>query len=438
MLETVREFARDRLEASGEADVMRERHTAYFADFAEVIAPYLQWQPDTAGSIARLDADLDNLRAALAWSDAHGPRETFLRLAVALQSYWALRGRLGEGQAWLDRALTVCDAALLVLRAATVRAAGWTARSQGDFARAEPLGEHGLALSRELGDTVAVVHALTLLGFIAEEQGQLARSRAYHEEALALGRNLPEPAWSAWSMRNLGKNAYLSGDREAAERWLNQALALFQPGGHRYGVGATLRDLAGIALWRGAHARAAGLYQEWLGQTWDAQGLRYCLEGLAQVATASGEMEWAARLLGAAEVHRARLGVALVPRQMTVYERNVAQARTALGKAVFATVWAEGRRLSPDEARAEAFQAIRAIQGASVSEPTTHGVELSLTPRELDVLRLVDDGRSDRAIADALFIGPGTVRTHLANVFGKLDVGSRTAAVAVARRRGII
>ncbi len=107
-------------------------------------------------------------------------------------------------------------------------------------------------------------------------------------------------------------------------------------------------------------------------QDWDATGLRFCLEALANVAVASGEMEHAARLLGAAEAHRARLGVDLMPRQVAGYERNVADARNALGAAVFATVWAEGRRLSADEARAEAFRVIDAIGGASAgtAEPS--------------------------------------------------------------------
>ena len=438
MLETVREFACDRLDASGEAEAMGERHADHFADRADAIAPYLQWQADTAGSIARVDVDQDNLRAALAWASGRSDQTTFLRLAVALQSYWALRGQLGEGQAWMDRALAVRETAPLPLRAAVVRAAAWIARSQGDFARAEPLGQQGLELSREHGDPVAVVHALTLLGFVAQEQGQIARSRAYHEEALALGRHLTDSAWSAWSMRNIGALAHLNDDRETAERWLEEALALFRQGGQRYGAAITLSDLGGIALRRGAYARAAELRQEWLGQTWDAQGLRHCLERLVEVAVACREMGRAARLLGAAEAHRARLGVALVPRQVSVYERNVADVRSALGEVVFATAWAEGRRLSPDEARAEAFRAIRAIQGAHGSGSPAQVANHGLTRRELDVLRLVADGRSDREIAEGLFIGLGTVRTHLGNAFGKLDVGSRTAAVAVARRHGIL
>lgn len=253
-----------------------------------------------------------------------------------------------------------------------------------------------------------------------------------------MGRTLANPGWTAWSMRNIGANFYLSGDRETAERWLEEALARFRRGGHRYGAAVTLGDLAVVALRRGEHARAALLRREWLNQSWDTQGLRFCLERLAEVALACGEMARAARLFGAAEAHRTRLGVALVPRQMAAHERSVAEVRSALGEAVFAAAWAGGRRLSTDEARAEAFRVIDAIARATERGTPPRVADHGLTPRELDVLRLVADGNSDREIAAALFIGPGTVRTHLANAFGKLDVGSRTAAVAVARRRGIL
>ena len=371
MLETVRAFASDRLEACGEAETMRARHAGYFADRVEVIAPYLEWRNDSelAGPLARVDAELDNVRAAMTWANERGDATAFLRLAVAMQSYWVLRGRAAEGRTWLDRAVAVCETVPLPLRAAVVRAAGWIARHQGDYARAEWLGEQGLALSRRLGDPTAVVHALNLLGWTADEQGQFARARAFHEEALALGRRLADPAWSAWSMRNIGKQIFTSGDHDAAERWLEQALALFRREGHRHGAAITLHNLGEVALRRGEPVRSAVLRREWLELDWDAPGLRWCLEGMVAVAVAAGEAESAARLLGAAEAHRMRLGVALFPRQVPEYERNVADARNTLGEAAFATAWADGRRLSADEARAEALRVIDAIAGAAAQEP---------------------------------------------------------------------
>jgi excisionase family DNA binding protein len=433
MLETVREFARERLEANGEAESVHERHAGYFADLAEAIAPYLQWQPDAAGSIARLDAELDNLRAALVWSSARDTLATFLRLAVALESFWTLRGRLAEGRMWLDRALGVCDTAPVPLRAAVVRAAAWIGRHQCDYDRAEELGAAGLALSLAHGDALAVVHALTLLGWVADEQGQFARAQAYHEEALVLGRSLTDKGWSAWSMRNIGKQIFLSGDPETAELWFEEAFAIFRRDGIRHGAAVTLHNLGEIALWRGECAQAALFRREWLELEWDAQGLGYCLLALAEVAVVCGEMERAARLLGAAEVHRARLGVTLLPRQVADYDRQVTAARQALGEAVFAAVWTEGRRLSPEEARAEAFRVIDALQeSADRAAPAPQAIP-ALTPRELEILQLVTTGWTNREVADALFISVATVKRHLTTILRKLGLATRSAAAEYAR-----
>ena len=438
MLETVREYALDRLEASGEAEAMRARHAAYFTGRAEACGPYIWLQPDTGGTVGQLDAEQDNLRAALTWASEHDEGETFLRIAAALNSYWALGGLLVEGRTWLERALSVSENAPAPIRTAVVLACAWVARHQGDHGRARALGEEGLALAREQGDTTALAFALTLLGYVAEDQGRHARARVFHKEALALGRCLSEPAWAAFSMRNLGKQALFAGDHETAERELEEALALFQREGHRYGAAVVLSELGGIALDRGESARAAALWQERLGLAWEPQGLRYCLEGLARIAAARRMMGETARLLGAAEAERERQGMALYPRQVSSHERIVADARRALGEAAFAAAWAEGRRLSPFEARAEAVGVAEATAATSEPGTTPDDVNHGLTPRELEVLRLVADGSSDREIAKALFIGPATVRTHLANAFAKLEVGSRTAAVAAARRLGIL
>nr|MBA2520006.1 tetratricopeptide repeat protein [Chloroflexia bacterium] len=438
LLETVRAYALDRLESSGEGEAVRERHADYFAGLAEATGLFLQWQQDTGASVRLLESELDNLRAAVAWAFERGALATFLRLVAALQHFWQLSGRVLEGRVWIDRAVTICAAAPLPLRAAVLREAAWFARHLTDHNRAKALGEQALVLSRQQGDTTAVVHALTLLGWVAEEQDQFARARAFHEEALALGRRLGDPAWTAWSLRNVGRQAFFAGEIEDAERWLAEALALFRQGGYRYGAAYTLSNLAEIALVRGDHARAAALWQEWLGLSWYVLGLLNGLIGLADIAAAFGAARWAARLLGAADAHRARLGVTLKPRLGDDYERVEADARAALGEAVFAEAWAEGQRLAAEEARAEAIRVADAISAASRRRSTDVDADHGLTPRELEIVRLVADGYSDRGIGEALFIGSSTVRTHLTSAFGKLGVGSRTAAIAAARRLGIV
>ena len=158
--------------------------------------------------------------------------------------------------------------------------------------------------------------------------------------------------------------AFRLGEIEVAERWLEEAVALFRQEGYRFGAAHALTNLAEIALARGDHARAAALWQEEIGQTWYATGLTRCLMGLAEIAAAIGQMQWAARLLGAAEANRELLGTTLMPRELAGYEKNVDTLRAALGEAAFVAAWAEGRRMSPDEARAEAIWVMDAIQKA--------------------------------------------------------------------------
>jgi DNA-binding CsgD family transcriptional regulator len=143
-------------------------------------------------------------------------------------------------------------------------------------------------------------------------------------------------------------------------------------------------------------------------------------------------------LLGAAEVLAVRMGTPFLLPNRPVYERAAAGARASLGEDRFTTAWTAGQALAPEAAIAVAKAFLATVdRGAMAPAPTNPAEVAGLTPREVDVLKLVADGYSDREIAATLFVGPATVRTHLANAFGKLEVGSRTAAVAACHRLGI-
>ncbi len=432
MLEMVLEFARERLATSGDEANTRERHGHYFCELMEAIAPYLQWQADTAGSIARIEADLDNVRAALAWSSKRDPSNTFARLAVAMESFWAVRGRLAEGCAWSDRALEASDACPLPLRASVVRAAAWIARYQCELDRAEALGRRGLALSREHGDPLGIAHAIVLLGYVEDHRGNFVSARAYHERARAIAEELGEAVWIAWAMRNVGAQIRMSGEPETAEIWFDEALARFQQGGFTYGVGVVKSDLAAIAASRGATARAASLWLDRLVPTWDAQGLRDGLEALGGIAATCGQMATAAFLLGAAEAQRTRLGVVLMPRQTAPHDALVETVRSALDAASFDSAWRDGQRLSSEEARSVAIDAAHILARSGERKPGATARDYGLTRRELEVLRFVVRGSTNREIAAALFISAPTVKRHLTNLYGKLGVESRAEAAAYA------
>jgi len=438
MLETVREYARDLLVTSGEAEPVCERHAGYFTGRAEALGLFLQWQRDTGASLRLLDVERDNLRAAIAWASAQGAVTTFLRLAAALQHYWFLTGRTAEGRDWIDRAVAACETAPLPLRAAVLREASWFARHLGELDRAEALGNRALALSRQGGDPTGIAHALTSLGWTAEYQCRFTQARAFHEEALELGRSLEDRSWFAWSTRNVGMQAFRLGEIEVAERWLTEAIALFRQQGLRFGAALAQTNLAEIALARGEPARAAALWHEWVDHLYGSVvRLPHYLRGLAEIAAASGQMQWAARLLGAEEAHREQSGGTLMPSQVVGYEQTVADARAALGEVAFAAAWAEGRQLSAEEAQAEAVRVADAIASSTEPEQPAHPVDHTLTPRELEVLRLLAAGHSDRHIAAALSISRKTAGNHVSSILTKLGVEGRTAAAALAVRRGL-
>ncbi|MBA3517606.1 MAG: AAA family ATPase, partial [Rhizobiales bacterium] len=438
ILETVREFGLERLAECGEVDVVAQRHAEYFVAFSEAVAAFVLEVPDPVLAFARVTAEQGNLRTALAWTAKRGEVTALLRLAVALRWYWTMRGSLTEGRAWTERAVTVSETAAAAQRVTALWEAAWFARVLGDHRRAEALAQESLALAHAVGDELATAKALYLLGFVAEDRGEFARALALHEDALRLLLPMNTPYWTAHSLYHVGRLSGVRGDFAAAKRHLEEALVRCRREGHRYGPALVQSGMAVVALKRGEHARAAALWQERLGLTWDAWGLRWCLEGLAEIAVASGEHERAARLLGAAEAARERQGVALVPGLLPRYEKDMAATRAALGEEAFAAAWNNGRRLSPEEARAEAALVAREPTSGAEREPITSVTVHGLTPRELDVLRLVAAGHSNREIAEALFISVPTVKRHLTNILGKLNLPSRSALTAYAHTHGLV
>jgi DNA-binding CsgD family transcriptional regulator len=281
-----------------------------------------------------------------------------------------------------------------------------------------------------------------VLGLAAEDRGDLARARAIQEALIDLAKRLREPFWTTVATATLGRLARLRGDLAGAKRHLDEALALCRATKNRHVEVAVLTELSEIALQRGEHAEAVTLLMERLEHGWDARGLHGALDGLAAIALARGEHALAARLFGAAETARQRLGIVLAPNRQKALDAKVAAARAALGETAFAAAWDEGGRMSPDDARAEAAKVAGPTAPpkgrTAIAGPADPAASLGLTRREREVLRLLAEGRSDREIAEALFISPKTVGIHMTRILDKLGVPSRAAVVAYAHRRGLV
>ena len=348
MLETIREYAAERLELEGDAEIVRRRHAEHFLELVESDAP-----PNKTGWVARLDDERDNLRAALSWSLEAEEAELALRLAAALWEYWWVRGHLAEGSRRLAEALEQGAAQSPQLRASALHAAARLATRQGDYERAAELSEQSLALWEELGDAAGTAQSLLSLGTVAAEQGERERAIELSERAAELYRESGDRRGHALAVSNLGGIALDQGDYVRAAALSEQAYGLFEALDDSEGMAFALVNQGFAALSNQDHKRALGLLREALRRLAELEFrdvIGYCFEGLAAVLAFTGEAGPAARLLGAAEALRESVGVDLAPTERETHETTAAAVREALGEKRFSAAWRLGRDLPLDEA----------------------------------------------------------------------------------------
>ena len=313
LLETLREYALERLEARGEAAAVRHRHAAHFLALAEAAARGT-WGPREAAWSARLEREHDNLRAALAWATGAGAAGPALRLGGALYHFWATRGHWREGRAWLAQALALPDSgapAERAARAGALYAAGWLAGQQRDHPAAGPLYEEALRLAEALGDRGRVAFALVGLGHVAFHAGDLDAAQRLQEQALAIRRELGDRRGAAAAVSNLGLVARWRGDLAGARARYEEALAVHRGLGNAHDAANTLGNLAAVATEQGDYGGARALQEEGLRlaqQLGTPHVVAGSLEGFAQLAAARGAPERALRLAGAAAALRAATG----------------------------------------------------------------------------------------------------------------------------------
>jgi diguanylate cyclase (GGDEF)-like protein len=259
MLETIREYALERLAEHGETDLMRRRHAAYFLALAEEAEPQLQGAGQRLW-LERLDPENDNLRGALQWVLDQGEGELAGRLSAALWRFWSVRSQLGEGRHWLEAALALQLPPSV--RVTALYRAGILALFHGDQLRAITLCEKCEALARTVGDQPAQAYALLTLGGVAMQQGDYARVRSLLTESLLLFRAIQHVAGITWALDWMGDLARIEGHDQQAAACYHESLALRRPAGDLEGIGWSchhLGDLAGIV---GEDAQALAFYQE--------------------------------------------------------------------------------------------------------------------------------------------------------------------------------
>jgi predicted ATPase/DNA-binding CsgD family transcriptional regulator len=439
MLETIREFGLEQLAASGEEAATRSAHAAYYLALAEQAEPHLIVS-GSAAWVERLAIERDNLHTAVTWALRTGNAAAVLRLAGTILSFAYARGEPREGQKWLEAALAAGSAVPPETRVDALFTASALAQVRGDFSRSTALSEEGLALARTHDYVFGQARALLALGITAEWQGDLDLAATRYEASRDLMGRLEDsvrlPHWTLLPVANLADVALLRGDPASAATLAEQAVAGWREAGYLWGIAQALGTAAAATSERGDQVRAARLYDEtltlWL-ESDDGRGIAGTLAGIAGVANRRGQSERAARLLGAAWGVAESLGVHYLAHHVHA-ERVLATTRSHLDGQVFDTAWTEGHALSMEQAVAEARRLLAAPTTASVSDLSSP----RLSPRELDVLRLLVAGHHDREIASALRVSPRTVQTHVASLFAKFGVNSRVEVTAIAVRRGLV
>jgi non-specific serine/threonine protein kinase len=454
MLETVREFGLERLAESGEMGEIGRRHAAFYRGVVErgahrafllklaADAPVRARNPDRVAANRRVERELPNLRAALDRLVAEGRGEEYLELTAACVPFWDMCGHRREARAPLEHALAAAGTEPTAVRRDALHLAGIVALVSGDLDTAEAFGQRLLAESRDVDDPYGQAWGLRILGIVAENRACWAEATALLEEVLSAWRGLGESLNAGFALTILSGIAYGQGDLDRAATLADEALALFEAGGDRRGAGLTLGYLGMIAMARGELAAAARRCQTSLTALEEIDDAKWTYKPLVWLAAAAARCalpETAARLLGAVDAWLLRTDGHLFPFERAGYDRAEREAHADLGDSAFAAAYEAGRGLTAQEWRAEADLVVAAAEHAPRGSRRRAGEAPSrLSPREDEVLRLLASNKTDREIAEILFISRRTVNAHVASILGHLGVHSRQEAVARARELALL
>jgi tetratricopeptide (TPR) repeat protein len=358
MLETIREYALERLEAGatesseGEAQKVHDFHAEYYLALAEAADPQITGAEQKLW-LERLEREHDNLRAALGWAFEQADAEMAGRLGGSLWKFWEVHSHFKEGSRWLQQILEQFPDLPTALRARLLNGAGVLALAQNDYSHATAMLEESLALQRELADKLGVSSSLNNLGMIAVRQGDFEQAALLLGESLSISRELGDNRRVSTLLINLGA-VYLYTERfEEVEPALEESLALSRELGDNWAIALALGNLAEVARHLGQSGRARTLYAEvveQLRELGDKAGVAQCLVGLAQVELDEGNPKRAVALLGAAESIRIATGAAMSPTDTAEADSFANVAREQLGAEAFAEAWAEGHAMSFEQA----------------------------------------------------------------------------------------
>jgi predicted ATPase len=345
MLETIREYALECLDTSGEAETLRQAHAKYFLSVAESAGPYVKGGPRQVEELRRLHAEHQNLRAALAWSSEHD-HELHVRLVISLSLFWFVGGGFGEVLQWAGAAVTLMEGGSAELRRKALSAACAAACFGGQLEEARSYAEDALHLAERSGDPAYQAKALSDLAMVAGLERRYDQARALLEARLAIERELGDPWSIATTLNNLGYVALIEGDYERGAAYCTESRRRFDEIGDRSGIVRSLVNLGFATLERAETGDAARLFDRSLvlaREIGDAHDVGYALLGLAAIALEGGDARRAASLLGAADGLTEQVAASLEPVEQRVRARTEEATRVEMGAKAFSRAWLEGR-----------------------------------------------------------------------------------------------
>ena len=473
LLNTVQQYARARLEESGELAAVQRAHGEFYLALAEQARAGLEGA-DQSRWLQRLAIEHDNLSVALARQLPADP-DAGGRLAAMLWPYWYRRGSYQEARCWLEQATLVGGKMSDGIRADVLTGAGVLAFLQCDYPAAAERLRQAQALYQRQRHLAGTATTLQRLGSIAREQGDYLQARRLHQQSLAAWSELGDAAGVAASEDYLGFVAWLEGNADEAEQRCGRALAYFEAAGRRQEAAAALVNHGVAAHYAGDDERASARLRRALGLAREIgylEGVAWALHELGVIAGSSDPEaatmltesltihvqlgdRWraasvletiagrcagsapgdSAHLLAASHQLRQALAAPVPPAERPALDAALASAQAALGVAGFTQCWDEGLTLSLDAAVELARQAAGQLwPGDPAAQP---GARYGLTEREVAVLRLIGEGLTNRQIGQRLFISTGTAAVHVSNILRKLGVTGRVQAATIAHELGL-
>lgn len=477
LLETIRQYAREKLIESGEFAVTKDRHLHFFGNWAEMAEANLQ-RHDQPLWLDRFETEHDNLRAALVWSNSKEENiDAGLKLAAACGLFWRYRGHMNEGRMHLSTSLSRHGAhKKTILRAKALLMAGHIAYMQSDYPLVETLGEEALSLCRVLGEEgrQTLAQVLDLLGELATETGEHATASVYFQEALGIFRELNDDRGLGDMHMQIGWAFMRIGDLQQAKLNLEEAQSIFRKIGNQRFLGFTFSGLGEVAIRQEEYERAIHLLEQglslasqiedkWLtaamlgSQGWvalnqndltdmrkvlreslslrtelgDIGGIAWCLEKLANAAYLEKQFEKSVGILAAADALRAPINSVIDEADLPDYNRLLADLQSELGTGIFNAAWVEGRAKPLEDVIEEALTDSKETRQ---SEKEKYG---GLSPREREVAVLIADGRTNREIAEAMTVRVKTVETYVTRILNKLGFDSRVQIATWAVDKGL-